>query len=85
MKTFKDPQEAFQNAIEKGYLFYSIPDGVENKEKRIKDEGNKMAENWMYMHTIENEGPFNIESGTFSSTDYFKNINTREYMEVEYY
>ena len=85
MKTFRDTQEAFQNAIEKGYLFYSIPDDAENKEKRIKDEGKRRAENWIYMHTIENEGPFNIEYGTFSSIDYFKNINTREYMEVKYY
>jgi len=38
----------------------------------IDHNNNKYAGDYMYMHTIEN-------------TDYFKNINTREYMEVEYY
>ena len=71
--TFRDSREAFKEAIQHGYL-------------ETTDHGNnKYAGDYMYMHTIENEGQFNIETGTFSSTDYFKNINTREYMEVEYY
>ena len=69
--TFRDSQEAFKEAIQHGCL------------ETIDDNNNKYAGDYMYMHT--SEYTYNSKSGLFSSIDYFKNINTREYMEVEYY
>ena len=63
--TFRNSQEAFKEAIQHGCL------------ETIDHNNNKYAGDYMYMHTIVNDG--------FSSIDYFKNINTRKYMVVEYY
>tara|TARA_R100000700_G_C3052929_1_gene71379 strand:+ start:196 stop:414 length:219 start_codon:yes stop_codon:yes gene_type:complete len=57
--TFRDSQEAFEEAILHGYL------------TTIDYEDGKYAGEWMYMHTI-------------GTTDYFKNINTRKYLEIPY-
>jgi len=70
METFRDSQEAFQDAIRQGAL------------EDTDNNNGKYAGDYMYMHSIENQGTFNIQTGTFSSTDYFKNINTRKYIEV---
>jgi len=57
METFRDSQEAFQDAIKQGEL------------EDTDNNNGKYAGDYMYMHTREN-------------TDYFKNINTRKYIEV---
>ena len=57
METFRDSQEAFQDAIRQGAL------------EDTDNNNGKYAGDYMYMHSIKN-------------TDYFKNINTRKYIEI---
>ena len=57
METFRDSQQAFQDAIRQGAL------------EDTDNNNGKYAGDFMYMHSVKN-------------TDYFKNINTRKYIEV---
>ena len=88
-------EKAFDQAIDSGHLGDTV--GQEFKHgimgfvacggrtwRTLSEAGvTPYAGDYMYMHT--SEYTYNSKSGLFSSIDYFKNINTREYMEVEYY
>ena len=66
---FRNPQETFENAIEKG--IFSEMEVFKKKPPEGKQE--KFVGNWMYMH-----------SDNIKEIDFFKNKLTRKYMEVSY-
>ena len=64
MPDYRDPQLAFNNALQSGVFHETLSD-----QKSYNFVGN-----WMYMHSDECEEKLK---------DYFKNIDTREYISVE--
>ena len=74
---FRNPQVAFQNALDKKVLYekpqqyHESSDGMfQNKD--VADDYYYVAD-WMYMHSDKSK-----------NIDYFKNKNTRKYIEVAY-
>ena len=72
MPDYRDPKLAFNNALQSGVFHETLSDRSNNfcqSEKSYYFVGN-----WMYMHSDECEEKLK---------DYFKNIDTREYISVE--